>query len=632
MSAYTMVESKRSKNAGKKNNKDSDSEDFEEALQVIENEDLKTFIRIKNAVASQLSDIDGVDAALLSTPELVSRAELLITSDNPTGQSPGMVANAPTMVNLLNRLETYSAILKKNGIRPSDLPKTVAKPKSSFPSFPPGRDAAKAHKAARSTALTVPAPAASPKVSKATVQTASGVKPLVMVRKSTKQYAVSTVQGQPKTRIAGTRSRYCPVDRLGSYTRGERKFATSAVDNERQVFVNPDQEVIHVNSDDIDVPMDDPPAKKQRIVNDHVQWVDLPLLPDAEFNGLDNISSDDIESSGDSEISVASIATSDGIHDFCDADLLELEQGFNAHLFYECVAALPHGVYVDSPPPVHVDGVFQQLFICPTEFSLPLLTDHDTTMSARDRRSCNSATLRHHYLFLCQRTLWHKTIDECRGYLLSLTKDAHMDVVMIGEGFTNSVWDHASTLQYDVQKLWYYMQMYGKERFDSILPDFSHVPLRHVTLGFLLTLPIKAVFGYMEYHGVDVVRTPWQLVSTLDEVGQLPVGTRVPFAIWHNYLIIFARLFAWAHEQRGRRLRSHASSLCIGSRANFDKGGCDRFRRSPFPSRRAFVKTTDRLPRFIAKGYKFCTQSEIQGGGLCTVLIEMGCVLVLCSQ
>ena len=113
------------------------------------------------------------------------------------------------------------------------------------------------------------------------------------------------------------------------------------------------------------------------------------------------------------------------------------------------------------------------------------------------------------------------------------------------EGFTNSAWDHASTLQYDVQKLWYYMQTYGKEQFDSILPDFSHVPLRHVTLGFLLTLRIKAVFGYMEYHGVDVARTPLQLISTLDEVGQLPVGTRVPFAIWHNYLITLLDYLHW---------------------------------------------------------------------------------------
>ena len=94
MSAYTVVESKRNKkNGSKKNNKDSDSEDFEEALKIIENEDMKTFNRIKNAVASQLSDTDGVDATLLSTPELVSRAEVLITSDNPRPPRPRVVLN-----------------------------------------------------------------------------------------------------------------------------------------------------------------------------------------------------------------------------------------------------------------------------------------------------------------------------------------------------------------------------------------------------------------------------------------------------------------------------------------------------------------------------------------------------------
>ena len=162
------------------------------------------------------------------------------------------------------------------------------------------------------------------------------------------------------------------------------------------------------------------------------------------------ISSADIESDGDSEISVANVATIEGIHAFGEENLLELEQGYDAHLFYECVTALHHGVYEDSPPPVH--GVFQQMFTCPAEFLLPLLTDHDTTMTARDRRSCASVTLRNQYLFLCQKTFWNKSIDECRGYLLGLTTDYHMDVVMIGEGFINSVWDHASTLQYDVQK------------------------------------------------------------------------------------------------------------------------------------------------------------------------------------
>ena len=67
----------------------------------------------------------------------------MITADNPTGQPPGMAATGPNVLNLLNRLETYSGIMKKNGLRQSELPKTIAKPKSSFPSFPPGRDVAK---------------------------------------------------------------------------------------------------------------------------------------------------------------------------------------------------------------------------------------------------------------------------------------------------------------------------------------------------------------------------------------------------------------------------------------------------------------------------------------------------------
>jgi len=47
MSRYTVVESKRSKRStGKKGKKDSDSDEYEEALKIIDNEDMKTFIRI----------------------------------------------------------------------------------------------------------------------------------------------------------------------------------------------------------------------------------------------------------------------------------------------------------------------------------------------------------------------------------------------------------------------------------------------------------------------------------------------------------------------------------------------------------------------------------------------------------
>lgn len=180
-----------------------------------------------------------------------------------------MVANGPKHVEFVEQVGNVFSYTEE------ERSQTVAKPKSSFPSFPRGRDLAKAHKAARSAAAKVQTTAASPKVSKPAVETASGVKPLLIVRKSTKQYAVSAVQGQTDTRASGAHSRYCPVDRFGSYTRGERKVATSAVDNERQLSVNPDQEVINLNSDDNDVQMVDPPAKKQRIVDDNSLWADL---------------------------------------------------------------------------------------------------------------------------------------------------------------------------------------------------------------------------------------------------------------------------------------------------------------------------------------------------------------------
>jgi hypothetical protein len=122
-------------------------------------------------------------------------------------------------------------------------------------------------------------------------------------------------------------------------------------------------------------------------------WVGLPLLKDEDCDDFDDAISEDIESDIGSDISGASIVTSEGLLTFPDADLLELEQGYNAQLFYACVGALPDGVYEDSPP----ENLLEQNY-----------------------RRC----------------------------LLGLTKNEHLDVVMVGEGFTNSVWDHASTLQY----------------------------------------------------------------------------------------------------------------------------------------------------------------------------------------
>ncbi len=81
----------------------------------------------------------------------------MITTDNPTGQPPGML-------NLWNRLETYS-----------------------------GRDVASVRKEAT---------AKSAAAKTAAVKPSRGVKQLVMVKKSTKQYAMSTVQGQAEKRTS----------------------------------------------------------------------------------------------------------------------------------------------------------------------------------------------------------------------------------------------------------------------------------------------------------------------------------------------------------------------------------------------------------------------------------------------
>jgi len=115
------------------------------------------------------------------------------------------------MLNLLNRLETYSSILRKNDLRSSELPTTVSKPKSGFPRFPPGRDVASARKAATTKSAAAKTTAVKP---------SRGVKQLVMVKKSTKEYAMSTVQGQAEKRRSCERSRYCSVDRFGRCTRG----------------------------------------------------------------------------------------------------------------------------------------------------------------------------------------------------------------------------------------------------------------------------------------------------------------------------------------------------------------------------------------------------------------------------
>jgi hypothetical protein len=328
MQNFVEVVSKKGKRGATK----AKSDELDRALDMIDNENVKTLRKIKENMASQLSDTDGGDANLLSTPELLAKCTSLITKDNPTGQPPGAVQTAPTMLNLLTRYQTYATIVKGTAVR-EPVQQQVSKPRSSFPSFPPGRDAAKAHKAA---AAQVKAAAASPKVTKSAVKITTGVKPLVMIKKSTKQYAVSTVQGQVDGQ--SQRSRYCPVDRFGSYTSGQRKFATSALGIDSLVSVQADEALIDVieSSEEGEVEVIGAPWKKQRVTEDGIStqqrlteidapWNNFPLLPDGNVDVQDE-SSDDIRSeisdSTADEIVNTTELDHDKIHTFLDAEVV----------------------------------------------------------------------------------------------------------------------------------------------------------------------------------------------------------------------------------------------------------------------------------------------------------------------
>jgi hypothetical protein len=174
------------------------------------------------------------------------------------------------------------------------------------------------------------------------------------------------------------------VDRFGSFNNEQRKFATSTLGNDDQVVVQKDEALIDLkdSSDGGEVENTDPPLKKQCTTEDDVPWNDFPLLPDEDVDEQDensnDLNSDISDSTADESVSNTQ-SDHDKLHTFMGAELVQLEQGSDAHLFFECVAALPQGVYVETPPPIHTEGVFQQIFTCPVECLLPMLTHINCT-------------------------------------------------------------------------------------------------------------------------------------------------------------------------------------------------------------------------------------------------------------
>ena len=563
MSGYTLVESskaKRVKKAAEKAQKVVQDE-YDLILDRMDDDNEHQYQKLKAVIASQVSDTDGVDATTISTPELIARGKLLITADNPTGQPPGHDNQLPGMLTLLNRIQTYATILQKPiGLSSPSLPK-----QGNF-TFPPGR-------ALKNERKSPAIPKVTAKTSK-TVKFASDTKPLAMEKKTltTKQYAVSTVQQPRYQREPSSRSRGdTAINRFGAWTSGVKTYATSALSSpgKEQLLGIDDGLLDAIDSDESDLDIMEPAAKKARTDEEALQLTGYPLLPaDSMVADMDiDIMSDAGNAGGDGSVEdqqdvnidekeVESLSTDDSqaVHIFFKEELETLQHGKNAHLFYDCIEPLPQGVYEHTPAVVHRAGVFHQPFDCPPEYRLPMLPEAQAVMTEIEQRSCQSKHIAHQYSYLCQSTFWNvESIDGLRDTLLQLTSANHMDIVMLGQGFTNSEWDPTQSLQHDAQKLWYYLHKYGRLQYGTVVTDYSEVPLADVTLSFLMMLPINAVFGYLSYHGVAIDRLPWKLLSTVTALQQLPMTTRVPYSEWHNYLVV---LLGYLHDL----LRNEAES------------------------------------------------------------------------
>ena len=271
-------------------------------------------------------------------------------------------------------------------------------------------------------------------------------------------------QLEPSSRSRGDTT----IDRFGAWASGVKKYATSALSSPgKELLVIDDGLLDEIDSDESDIDIKEPAAKKVRINDEALQSTGYPLLPvddmdiesasdsdsfrnetmDANHHELDDNDRDDASNSKEDD--------GESLHTFFDEELQTLQHGTDSHLFFDCVQPLPQGIYVHSHALPHTAGVFHQPFVCPPDCLLPTLADAQRIMTAQEQRSCQSSEIAHRYIYLCQLSFWNvASIESLRDKLLDLTKANHMDIVMLGQGFTNTVW---RTLQHDAQKLWYYL-------------------------------------------------------------------------------------------------------------------------------------------------------------------------------
>jgi hypothetical protein len=216
--------------------------------------------------------------------------------------------------------KTYAGILKKDGLQSPEIPKKLTW------TFPPGRKVALAKAAAlKLGSVNEVKPAVSGKLE------------MVEKERSTKQFAVSTVQQPKRERKPSARARYCPIDKFGSYTSGTKKFASSALeplqDDRQEGISSVDSSEV---SSDIETADDlnnesDRKTKKARIgmePDDALSLTGFPLLPDFEEESVKHSASGDIVE--ETKVSVNSDIDDVKLHEFSGDELGQFVYGHNS--------------------------------------------------------------------------------------------------------------------------------------------------------------------------------------------------------------------------------------------------------------------------------------------------------------
>ena len=219
----------------------------------------------------------------------------------------------------------------------------------------------------------------------------------------------------------------------------------------------------------------------------------------------------------------------------------------NGALFYAHVRSVDDllgEVYI--APPLHAESALAGPTLLQRARTVPPVNHGTHFLSIAEQSFCRSQQARWQSLYLMAKDLHQKQdIQALKSDLLQWPVSMHVHLVLMAGAFTNVIWPLDSSYAEDKQKFWLALKEHGVSNFGSLYAAFGTVPLSAVTLEYLLLLPIPAIFGYLVYHRVSLVKTPWfsdnnlplhDVHDNIRALHKLPADTQVPYGNWIIYL------------------------------------------------------------------------------------------------